>query len=145
MLQLQTLKGCCDTLYSLQDLYRVELLHREIPAICTGKGFAVKYFEAFASIGNVNPMRRAFWGPTKSLQSPNCLHMGFRQFFSNKPKLQYLEITLSIGWSMAQERREMGSCYTAATSTTYSQLVLSTSASWLAFLKVCCFLVFNLF
>ena len=28
-------------LYSLQDRYRVELLHREIPVISTGNGFAV--------------------------------------------------------------------------------------------------------
>ena len=42
MLQLQSLKGCCDTLQSLQDHYRVELVHREIPVICTGNGFAVQ-------------------------------------------------------------------------------------------------------
>ena len=39
--QSQGLKGCCDTLFSLQDLYRVELVHREIPVIYTGNGFAV--------------------------------------------------------------------------------------------------------
>ena len=46
MLQLHNLKGCCHTLLSSQDLYRVELLHKEIPVICTGKGFAV-YFYVF--------------------------------------------------------------------------------------------------
>ena len=32
-------------LYSLQDRYRVELLHREIPVFITGNGFAVKLSE----------------------------------------------------------------------------------------------------
>jgi hypothetical protein len=39
---LQGLKGCFHTLYSLQDCYRLELLHREIPVVITGNGFAVK-------------------------------------------------------------------------------------------------------
>ena len=38
---LQGLKGCFNTLLSLQDHYRVELLHREIPVVITGNGFAV--------------------------------------------------------------------------------------------------------
>ena len=41
MFQIQGLIGCCDTLKSLQHLYRVELLHREIPVIVTGNAFAV--------------------------------------------------------------------------------------------------------
>ena len=39
---LQGLKGCFNTLYSLQERYRVELVHREIPVVITGNGFAVQ-------------------------------------------------------------------------------------------------------
>ena len=38
------LKGCFNTLYSLQDRYRVDLLHRDIPVDITGNGFAVYPF-----------------------------------------------------------------------------------------------------
>ena len=39
---LQCLKGCFNTLWSLQDHYRVELLRREIPVVITRNRFAVK-------------------------------------------------------------------------------------------------------
>ena len=38
---LPCLKGCFSTLYSLQDLYRLELLHSYIPVVITGNGFSV--------------------------------------------------------------------------------------------------------
>ena len=38
----------------------------------------VNNFEVFASIKNVNPLRRKF---REILRSPNCLRMGFRQYF----------------------------------------------------------------
>ena len=47
---LQGLKGCFNTLYSLQDHYRVELLHREIPVVITGNGFAVHQFLIYSQV-----------------------------------------------------------------------------------------------
>ena len=47
---LQGLQGCFNTLISLQDRYRVELLHREIPVVITGNGFAEYIFFCFGYI-----------------------------------------------------------------------------------------------
>ena len=49
------LKGCFNTLQPLQDCYRVELLHREIPVVITGNGFAVWVF--IYNFGNCMKMR----------------------------------------------------------------------------------------
>ena len=46
-LVLQGLKGCFDTLYSLQGQYRVELTYREIPVVITGNRYAEYNFWPF--------------------------------------------------------------------------------------------------
>ena len=70
---LQGLKGCFNTLYSLQDHYRVELLHREIPVVITGNGFAVMYFSKKSLY--FHPMVRTLeflCGPWRTVQGVRC-------------------------------------------------------------------------
>ena len=48
IIQITCTKECrCSHCTPLQDLYRVELLHREIPVVITGNGFAVYTFFLF--------------------------------------------------------------------------------------------------
>ena len=83
---LQGLKGCYNTLQSLQGHYRVEFTYREIPVVNTGNGFAVYTKKPF---GNGNLERIVIFG--------QFYHLNLLIFF----------VSVSLVWGKLEGTREI--------------------------------------